>query len=183
MNDPYFILGISSSATDDEVKNAYRSLIRDYAGNDDKVGELTRAYDEIMNLRRGGAEQKLSPEYIEVRHQIQSGNYAAADDMLNAMNDSSAEWQFLKGSVCYGKGWLDDAYSYFEKAVRAEPANPEYTSAYKRMSESRNGYMRGNPNESTDGRSYRPSCCGLCQGMICADCCCECVGADCIPCC
>lgn len=30
MTDPYKILGVSSTATDDEIKDAYRALVRKY---------------------------------------------------------------------------------------------------------------------------------------------------------
>ena len=64
MNDPYKILGVSPTATDDEVKTAYRNLARKYhpdkyrdsdlaemAG--EKMKEINAAYDEIQKLRSG----------------------------------------------------------------------------------------------------------------------------------
>ena len=66
MNDPYKILGVSPTATDDEVKAAYRALARKYhpdkyrdsdlaemAG--EKMKEINAAYDEIQKLRAGKA--------------------------------------------------------------------------------------------------------------------------------
>ena len=65
MRDPYKVLGISPSATDIEVKNAYRALARKYHPDnydssnplaelaDEKMKEINEAYDEIMNMRRG----------------------------------------------------------------------------------------------------------------------------------
>ena len=185
MNDPYRLLGISPSASDDEVKSSYKNLIREFAGNDAKINEITEAYDLIMNSRRGNSNQ--NPVFIEVRRQIQSGNFDSADSMLNSINSNmSAEWNFLKGSVYYGKGWLDEAYTYFSKAVELDTNNQEYASAFRHMSESRNGYMNGDPNQTfgeDTGSSGNCNVCGICQGLICADCCCECMGADCIPCC
>ena len=64
MNDPYKILGVSPTATDDEVKAAYRALARKYhpdkyrdsdlaemAG--EKMKEINAAYDEIQKIRAG----------------------------------------------------------------------------------------------------------------------------------
>ena len=64
MNDPYKILGVSPTATDDEVKSAYRALARKYhpdkyrdsdlaemAG--EKMKEINAAYDEIQKIRAG----------------------------------------------------------------------------------------------------------------------------------
>ena len=65
MNDPYKVLGIDPSATDDEVKTAYRKLSRKYHPdaninnpNKDKAEEMFKlvgqAYDQIMNERKSG---------------------------------------------------------------------------------------------------------------------------------
>ena len=66
MNDPYKILGVSPTATDDEVKAAYRALARKYhpdkyrdsdlaemAG--EKMKEINAAYDEVQKIRAGKA--------------------------------------------------------------------------------------------------------------------------------
>ena len=66
MNDPYKILGVSPTATDDEVKAAYRALARKYhpdkyrdsdlaemAG--EKMKEINAAYDEVQKIRAGQA--------------------------------------------------------------------------------------------------------------------------------
>lgn len=65
MKDPYQILGIPRTATDDEVKAAYRELARKYhpdkyrdsdladlAG--EKMKEINEAYDTIKKMRAGG---------------------------------------------------------------------------------------------------------------------------------
>ncbi len=65
MSDPYKVLGIDPSATDDEVKTAYRQLSRKYHPdaninnpNKDKAEEMFKlvgqAYDQIMNERKNG---------------------------------------------------------------------------------------------------------------------------------
>ncbi|MCM1328548.1 MAG: J domain-containing protein [Ruminococcus sp.] len=183
MNDPYRILGVMPSASDEEIKTAYKSLIRQYSGDSGKIAEIDEAYDAIMDMRRGSFEQAAGG-LAEVRRQIQNGNYGGADAMLESMPERNAEWYFLKGSVCYGKGWLNEAYANFGKACDLEPYNQEYASALRHMSESKNGYMRGDPNGGFDGdRSFGCGVCDICNGLICADCCCECMGGDCIPCC
>lgn len=64
MSDPYKILGVSPTATDDEVKKAYRELARKYhpdkyAGTDladlasEKMKEVNAAYEEIQSMRSG----------------------------------------------------------------------------------------------------------------------------------
>lgn len=187
MNNPYRILGISENATDEEVKDAYKTLLQMYTGNTEKTAEITEAFDYIMNSRRGSFEQFAADGFVEVRHQLQNGNYNDADALLDNITERPAEWYFLKGSVCYAKGWLDEAFLHFTQANKMEPYNQEYASALRHMADSRKGFMRGNPNVNTPNNSGYNCCycntCDICQGLICADCCCECMGGDLIGCC
>ena len=63
MRDPYQVLGISPSASDDDVKKAYRSLAKKYhpdVNNGSKEAELrmkdiNEAYSAILKMRREGS--------------------------------------------------------------------------------------------------------------------------------
>ncbi|MGN0613877.1 MAG: DnaJ domain-containing protein [Porcipelethomonas sp.] len=194
MTDPYKVLGISPQATDDEVKSAYRRLSQQYHPDrqsagvmediaNEKMAEINAAYDEIMNMRRSnfnhnsGAAQQTYSRYSEIRSLIEHGNYTSADNILEQnRNDSDAEWNFLKATVCLSRGWMNDAYTYYEKAVRIEPSNREYQMAYNQMRNKRNGQMQGNPyNTGNRVDNTANTLCQICQCMICADCLCDCI--------
>lgn len=62
--DPYQVLGVSSGASDDEVKKAYRALSRKYhpdanvnnpnrAEAEEKFKQVQSAYDDVMRMRSG----------------------------------------------------------------------------------------------------------------------------------
>ena len=199
MKDPYEILGIQPSATDEEVKNAYRELARkyhpdNYANNplsdlaQEKMQEINEAYDAIVRMRRQGGGQRASQgrqtasRYPDIRNMVNTNRIVDAETLLDGIPASSrdAEWYFLKGSVLYKKGWLEEAYSHFATACRMDPSNMEYRTAFNQMNMQRQtgGYR-------TTGRQMSGGCsaCDMCQGLICADCCCECMGGDLIRCC
>ena len=198
--DPYKVLGVSPSATDEEVKQAYRALAKKYHPDNyvnnpiadlaaEKMKEINTAYDTIMQIRSGAASggadpahtgyrsTASSPQYATIRSYISSGNLDAADALLEQNESRDAEWLFLKGSVCYRRGWLDQARQYFQQAASMDPDNLEYASANERLGRARGVYReRG-------AAAGGASACDCCSSLICADCCCECMGGDLVPCC
>ncbi len=201
MTDPYKILGVSPQASDDEIKTAYRKLCQQYHPDrqqdgvmeeiaTEKMAEINAAYDEIMDMRRNGINNSeysntsqngynsYTDFYSQVRTQIEHGNYTAADNMLESnRHDEHAEWNFLKGTVCLSRGWMNDAYSYIEKATRLAPQNREYQMAFSQLRMKRGGQMQGNPytnTRSSSGDSLN-TLCNICQCLMCADCLCDCI--------
>src|SRR5699024_20148 len=133
MTDPYKVLGVSPSATDEEVKDAYRKLAKKYHPDqyadsplkdlaDEKMKEINEAYDAITAQRKSGGSRGYNGAYNnvgangssgfnDVRSLIMSGRIADAEQILNGVPPErrNAEWYFLKGSVLYRRGWLEEA--------------------------------------------------------------------------
>jgi len=190
MNDPYEILGASPSDSDEEIKKKYRDLVKkyhpdNYANNpladlaQEKMKEINEAYDAIQKMRERGSSSSAhssrshrssrgSAEFAGVRSAIHSGDLEYAERILQNASNRNAEWNFLMGSLCYRKGWLDEARQYFRQAVRMEPDNMEYRQAYNRMEMAGTGYRPA----GYEGRGVDP--CDCCAAMICADACCRC---------
>ena len=198
MNDPYSVLGISHNATDEEVKKAYRELARKYHPDNyqdnplsdlaqEKMKEINEAYNSILRVRESGGSygsggsrkgggfyggsQSGSAEGSKVRIAINNGDIDLAEELLRGFPSRNAEWYFLMGSVCYRKGWLDDALRYFQTAVSMEPNNSEYRQALSFMNQG--------------GQAYRPygqgpiqnqgcDACDCCAAMMCMNMCCRC---------
>ena len=201
MNDPYQILGVSESASDEEIKKAYRELARKYHPDNyhdnpladlaqEKMKEINAAYEQITKERSsgrragggsssygggasyggyggyqgyGGSQSYSGQSSVlqQVRIAIQTGNISRAEALLDNYSDHNAEWNFLKGAVCYRRGWLDEALRYYRAAVKLDPGNAEYRQALE--------YMEG-----TEDTSYSPtgSFGTLCSGNPCLSLCC-----------
>lgn len=212
MTDPYSILGVSPNASDDEVKSAYRELARkyhpdNYAGNplsdlaSEKMKEINEAYDQVMAMRRGGngagnsgsygggyGDGQGTNQFGDIRRLINARRITEAEELLDGIpvQKRDAEWHFLKGSVQYTRGWLDEAYENFSRACQMNPGNQEYRAAFNQLQWQRQTGRPAGTGYRMDGGLGRVggcSACDVCTTLYCADCCCECMGGDLIRCC
>ena len=190
MKDPYSVLGVSQSASDDEVKKAYRDLARKYHPDnyqnnpladlaEEKMKEINEAYDVITKQRSGSyqstggsygsynAGQSRSyggqdPNFARVRSLINAGNLAAAEQLLFQIPNKTAEWYFLSGSIAYRKGWLDEAKQNFNMAVQMDPNNMEYRQALAVMQQRGGYHPYNNYGSATE--------CDPCSAYLCLSC-------------
>ena len=197
---PYDVLGVSPSASDEEIKRAYHDLARKYhpdnCQNDalkelaaEKMKEINRAYDTIKEWRQSGYQgdakgdtAQNDPFYRTVRQLLNENRLAEADRLLEGVpyNQRNAEWLFLKGVMFMRMGRFMDALTMIESASREDPNNREYREARNSLRQATNGMRQ---NGSYHDRQGGCSNCDLCSTLICADCCCECMGGDLIRCC
>lgn len=205
MKDPYQILNISPDATDEQVREAYRSLARKYQSENyenspladmaaKKMDEINGAYDAIITMRRSqssSAQSGYSAGYTgggyggasslgDIRSKINANRIDDAETLLDGIPPQTrgAEWYFLKGTVQYKRGWLEEATKNYRTACQLDPNNPEYQVAFRQVSNPRTGGYRA-PRSNAGGCSA----CDICTGLMCADCFCDCCGADGTPCC
>ncbi len=192
MTNPYNVLGVDRSATDDQIKAAYKALAQKYSADNyvdnplsdlaaDKLRDIDEAYDQIMAERRVNAArtnagqnrqsgygqqgyQRTASVFSDARSYLNAGNYTAAENILfNAPADMrTAEWNYLMGRCCEAKGWLTESRKYYQNAAGMEPNNAEYQRAFQNASTRR---TTSNMNGSPyNNRSYsRGSECSGCD--------------------
>ena len=199
MRDPYQVLGIPSTATDEEVKKAYRNLARKYHPDNyhdnpledlaqERMKEINEAYETIRTQRKaaqsggqsyGGYTGGYSQGYNagayggvwqRVRLAISQGNLNLAEELLNAQTDHNGEWNFLKGAVCYKRGWMDEARRYYETAVQMDPGNAEYQRALDMLNGNGAAYRPNGYGHVTTGNCAGDNCSSLCAAWACMNC-------------
>lgn len=111
MQDPYSILGVSPSASEDDIKKAYRTLAKKYhpdvnggsAEAEQKMKEINEAYTTVMKMRRDGTSGSYGSGY--------SGNGYSSGGYSGANGGYGSYGNYGYGGYGYSNGQGNQSYT------------------------------------------------------------------------
>lgn len=200
---PYQILGIDPSATDDEVKKAYRTLSKKYhpdaninnpnqAAYTEKFKEVQTAYKTIMDDRKKGftnrnygntsyGGQSSSYQYDgndqaafnEAIGFINAQRFQEALGVLEQIRTRNGMWFYYSAIAMNGIGNNITALEYAKTAVQLEPGNLQYLLLLQQLQGGQRQYQAGQQSYDTPFNGL-----SFCYNLILCNCllncCCGC---------
>ena len=193
---PYDILGVSPSASDEEIKKAYRTLSRKYHPDanvgkpgekaaEEKFKQIQQAYTQIMKEREqvystygyqnnnqtaGGDSDTV--EMQAAANFINSRRFREALNVLEGIRNRNAQWYYFSAIANAGLGNNLRAQDMARQAMEMEPNNAQYQMLWQQLQSGRQWYGNmaggyGRPQMSMDN-----ICCQiLALNMMCGCCC------------
>jgi molecular chaperone DnaJ len=197
--DPYKVLEVSPSSTNEEIKKAYRELSRKYHPDsyvnnplsglaEEKFKEVQEAYDQIMKERESGYSggnsyynqtsysgntNEDSAEMSSVYSYLTARRYQEALSLLSGISNRSARWYYYSAVANAGIGNNIMASNHAQQAVNMEPNNAEYNNFLNQFQWQNQRYQNTRYN---NGNGYGTG--NFCCDLWCADSLCECMGGD-----
>ena len=210
-NDPYKVLGVDPTATDEEVKKAYRELARKYHPDnyvntplsdlaEEKMKEVNEAYDAIQKMRKEQSERTTyygnSGSYTTGSSSgANGGSYGGYSANFADIRSCIAARDFYEANIRLDSVQMSErnAEWYYLKGVvfRAKGwyfEASKYFDAACRMDPTNEEYRMAadsirNYTASSQAQRSQGALCDVCTTLICMDCFCEMCGGDLISCC
>ena len=140
MSEHHRILGVDESAGIEEIRNSYRQLARRWhpdrfqegperAWAEQKMIEINRAYNACINRCKPDVSRVPGGRFTEVRLLIEAGQLSRARQLMCAMDERGAEWNYHFGMMLFERKDYEKACVYFSIACRQSPENETYKKA------------------------------------------------------
>lgn len=196
----YEILGLTSSATRDEIDARYKQLRDQYQrdrflpGEDgeeasEKLQQIEVAYRDIL---AGMEEQKQqatdfvdADDYAEIQRLISDGKLDEAQAKLDERESRDAEWHYVQSILFYKRNWFLESKKQLELACQMDPTNERYKQSLDKLTKILASntispdQLRTTSRPMDDGPRVGAGN-GTCTGSSCGDCllcnaCCNCM--------
>lgn len=160
ITNPYKVLGVPDGAGEEECTRAYKRLAKKYHPDlnpdnpaaAEKMAEINAAYDQIKsgntasyssgyggynsysNQSRYRRNQNSTPDYYtSIAQFINNRQFRQALNLLNQIDDKTAQWYYLSAVANMGMGNREIALSHIQQACAMEPNNTIYSSVYAQI--------------------------------------------------
>ena len=145
MNNPFEVLGLKGWADPDEIRNAYRALVKRCHPDmiqdpvlkqeaQERMVALNLAYEEAIRLATPRAQASASEEIptaaavLMAERSLARNNPEGALRQLMKCEQRDGDWYYMQGKVLMALEQYESAHQSFREAVRRCPDNNVYRS-------------------------------------------------------
>lgn len=143
MISPFQILGVRPWADTEEIRDAYRALVKQWHPDmvqdpsakkqaQERMVEINLAYEEALRLSSPKYKPHVTPELHPddavslAERKLSQGRPEEALRQLLRAGEHNAVWYALQGRVLMAMRQYDSAHQSFREALRLDPENHEY---------------------------------------------------------